>query len=100
LSDARIVICGDLNSFPESSVVNLLSNIEGHVRNESYHHAPKKFDYWYSRIWNDYTERVSSSKLTSAYSYYNQAKSPSAAHPTYTNYTRDFKATLDYIDRI
>jgi mRNA deadenylase 3'-5' endonuclease subunit Ccr4 len=77
--------------------VNLLLNIEGHVRNESYQHAPDKFDYWYGRIWNDYIERVSSSKLTSAYSFYNQAKSSSAAHPSYTNYTRDFKATLDYI---
>ena len=90
--DLALIICGDFNSEPESAVHELLT--EGSLQR---HHPELDDDEEDSRnnvrILPEQSDIFHSLDLASAM----QVASPHGQEPLYTNYTRDWKGTLDYI---
>ena len=73
----KLVICGDFNSLPDSRQIQLLLKEKTQIT-----------DFWKKKHRN--------LKFRSAYSKYRQ-KNQRSEHPSFTNYTGNFKGVLDYI---
>jgi len=91
----RVIICGDLNSFPDTNVTNLLNQKPPRV--SSHLETPEKME-----TMNEYYASLKTflKKFTfdNAYKCYGKAAgNKDWTYPPYTNYTSDFKATLDHI---
>jgi CCR4-NOT transcription complex subunit 6 len=86
--DLALIICGDFNSEPESAVHELLT--EGSLQR---HHPELDEEDDGARILPEQSEIYHNLDLASAM----QVASPHGQEPLYTNYTRDWKGTLDYI---
>ena len=79
-----VLLCGDLNSTPDSAVYDLLSTQAVHPGHPDIIDAK-------DRVLPDSRSITHNIKLSSAY------QSVTGAEPTFTNYTSGFKGTLDYI---
>ena len=51
MKDEPIIMCGDFNSLPNSSVLSMIHH-EEHYEKNKYHN--KNIQKWYDKIWNDY----------------------------------------------
>ncbi|TNV78978.1 hypothetical protein FGO68_gene13172 [Halteria grandinella] len=116
--DPAIVVCGDFNSDPSSSSISLFYDSQEFVKNAYYGRNKNKFDQWYERILADLKSdpyyATIQGKLKSSYSQYKAFKDQIPDYPAdstgltefeamidghqpYTNYTGDYKDTLDFI---
>lgn len=86
--DLALIICGDFNSEPESAVHELLT--EGSLQR---HHPELDEEEDGTRVLPEQSEIFHNLDLASAM----QMASPHGQEPLFTNYTRDWKGTLDYI---
>lgn len=97
--DETLVFCGDLNSFPKSNVINLILNQEPPNLELCYKEFPPEIFSYYTAIYEAYCALKSSVKWATAYENYKRAtrENENGGFPDYTNYTENFKATIDYI---
>ncbi len=76
----KLIICGDFNSLPDSDQIQLILK-------------EKPVELQIKGFWK---KKIRNLKYKSAYSKYRQ-KNTRNYHPSFTNYTRNFKGNLDYI---
>ena len=82
--EANIIICGDLNSLPESKVIDFIKT--NNIKHGFYKNQEKIMK------WN---EKISKNRKISLHSVYSKYKK--TGYPKFTNYTERFKGVLDYI---
>ena len=102
-----VIVCGDFNSVPNSSVFSLISDQKEFVSNKW---ANKEVKQAYAQVWEEYTKNKQMNnikgQLKSAYQHYRKVENKEdydelrlrmKMHPGFTNFTSFFHGTLDYI---
>lgn len=102
-----MIVCGDFNSIPDSSVLSLILNQKDFVPNRFCNKDVRKA---YEKVWSEYAQNkdINDIKgyLSSAYSHYrvvenneemDEFKLRMKRHPGFTNFTSCYHGTLDYI---
>jgi CCR4-NOT transcription complex subunit 6 len=93
-----VIMAGDLNSLPDSSVYKLItegtvedshSDFKGHKRSEEGNTC--------GRTQTNAFLAPKQRKFTSCYGNYREGSTPMEREPQYTNYQKEFNGTLDYI---
>lgn len=82
--EANIIICGDLNSLPESKLIDFIKT--NNMKHGFYKNQEKIMK------WNENISRNRKINLHSVYSRYKKT-----GYPKFTNYTERFKGVIDYI---
>jgi len=92
-----VVLAGDLNALPSSNTLKyLLKGLPPDFQN----HETKSLQTFdkIQQIYETVAHMPRKIELGSAYKYYGKSlEDSSRSHPDYTNYTSDFKGTIDYI---
>ena len=99
-----VILCGDFNSFPVSSVGSIMRNQD--ILNENGTHwklsdcKSKNQKPKFKKVIKAFADKNLSpvlGTLTSAYDHYSKGMDANSCNPPFTNYTLQFKATLDHI---
>jgi len=92
----NLVVCGDFNSTPNTNVVNLLMTKGIPVLQSTESQSEKGLDVM-KKVHLGLDSFLKKFEFDNTYRHYGQVVDQAEEYPAYTNYTHDFKGTLDHI---